>query len=348
MAESRIDYNALFMRLKENEELDRKFFEIQTAVLSTLNFEDLFSKLLNLIKEKFGIPYVWLTLIEGSKPAHLMRQLRLSEPVAFIERADFIQAVGPSGTPLLVNRGLEKQGCLQPTGVFYDYRSLAVVPISLDGEIIGSFNQADPSLQRFRPGIDTCYLEQLALVVSICLSNVVAHEELRAMAFKDPLTGLLNRRAMERALKREIARAQRYASPLSVVFVDLDEFKQVNDQFGHDCGDELLTYTAERLTALTRESDVVARFAGDEFVLILPGIAAREAEAFMKRITAYFAKYPHKKCDNKIAVKLSYGVAEARSGEDHADLLKRADEELYAAKRLNQPSKPKPLKPERL
>ncbi|OPZ58667.1 MAG: Diguanylate cyclase DosC [Deltaproteobacteria bacterium ADurb.Bin510] len=333
MTHGQIDYNALFMRLKENEELDRKFFEIQTEVLSTLNFEDLFSKLLKLIKLKFGIPYVWLTLIEGSKPAQLMRQLRLSEPVSFVTREDFLLAVGSSGSPLLVNRGLERLGNLQPAGLYYDFRSLAVVPLSLDGEIIGSFNQADPSIQRFRPGIDTCYLEQLALVVSICLSNVVAHEELRAMAFKDPLTGLLNRRAMERVLKRELARAQRYASPLSVVFVDLDEFKQVNDRFGHDRGDELLCYAAERLLALTRESDIVARFAGDEFVLILPGVAAAEAEALMQRIKAYFLKYPLKKPDQSLAVKLSFGVAQATQDEDHNGLLKRADDELYRAKK---------------
>lgn len=333
MANGLIDYNALFVRLKENEELDRKFFEIQTEVLATLNFEDLFSKLLKLIKLKFGIPYVWLTLIEGSKPAHLMRQLRLSEPVSFVERVDFLKAVGSNGQPLLINRGLDRLSNLQPDGLFYDFRSLAVVPISLDGEIIGSFNQADPSLQRFRPGIDTCYLEQLALVVSICLSNVVAHEELRAMAFKDPLTGLLNRRAMERALKRELARASRYSSPLSVVFVDLDDFKQVNDQYGHDSGDELLCYAADRLVALTRESDIVARFAGDEFVLILPGVATAEAEAFMHRIRAYFAKYPVKKAGAELTVKLSYGVAQAQAGEEADKLVKRADEALYEAKK---------------
>ena len=119
---------------------------------------------------------------------------------------------------------------LFPKNKKYYIQSIAVAPLSLDGDIIGSLNQADFSPLRFKPGIDTSLLEQLALKVSLCLSNVTAHEKLRFLAYHDPLTGLLNRRVMEVVLKREFARSKRYSRPLSLVFIDMDYFKQINDK----------------------------------------------------------------------------------------------------------------------
>ncbi len=328
-----LDIDTLFARLQENELIARKFFEIQTEVLATLNLEDFFDKLLCSIKRTFDVPHVWLSVINPSKTASLIHRFAPTEPVNNVSREDFMRILEGTPHPRLLNRDLERVRCLHPDGRRYDFGSVAITPISLDGEIIGSFNQADPSPRRFQPGIDTGLLEQLAVVVSICLSNVLAHEELRVLAFRDPLTGLLNRRAMERVLERELARARRYGTPLCAVFVDLDDFKQVNDRYGHDCGDELLVHTARTLRKHSRTSDIVARFAGDEFVLILPGIAIAESRAFMERIQAFLASHPLVCGENTVPVRFSYGVAAAEGGMDAAGLLKQADEQLYAAKK---------------
>jgi diguanylate cyclase (GGDEF)-like protein len=211
---------------------------------------------------------------------------------------------------------------------------MAMAPLSLDGEIIGSLNQADFSPERFSPGIDTSLLEQLAVKVSLCLSNVTAHEKLRYMAFHDPLTGLLNRRVMETVLQREFNRARRYKSPLSVVFIDLNDFKAVNDTYGHDCGDDMLQFLGSNLVKMSRDSDVVARFAGDEFVLILPETTAENAEHLMERVCTYLKDTPLKVGPKKITCTISYGVACTRDPllRDPAALLKAADERLYEAK----------------
>ncbi|MBW2564066.1 MAG: GGDEF domain-containing protein [Deltaproteobacteria bacterium] len=145
---------------------------------------------------------------------------------------------------------------------------------------------------------------------------------------------MLNRRAMENALKREFSREKRYQRNLSVAFIDLDDFKSVNDIYGHDRGDELLKYVANQLFDISRDTDVVARFAGDEFIFILPETSAVSTKNLMNRLKDYFITHPLNKAETSIPVSISFGVAstEDKSIENPAMLLKKADEMLYRAK----------------
>lgn len=332
------DIQRLIKRFQENEETALKFFEVELSVLSTLNFHDFFEELLSKIMEKFGVSFVWVALIQTSRAVKLIQTYASSaipeNHLKVIDRRKFSLVVQNSHTPTLCNENMGLFDVLMPKGVEGKFGSIAIVPISLDGDTVGSLNFADVSKDRYSPEADTILLEQLGLVVSICLSNVAAHEELKALAFKDPLTGLLNRRAMERALKRELSRAKRYKSALSVAFIDLDGFKQVNDSFGHDAGDELLVRVAEALRQTSRQSDIVARFAGDEFVIILPEASIAEAGSLIQRIQGYFSEHPVLLDGSRITVKFSYGIAspDHGAGEDVAALLKKADDLLYKDK----------------
>jgi len=229
---------------------------------------------------------------------------------------------------------LEQFDFLLPEASDYKIGSIAIAPITLDGEIVGSFNQADQNINRFRPGIDTSLLEQLALKVSLCLSNVTAHEQLKFLAFHDPLTGLLNRGVMERILAREFMRSKRYHIDLTVLFLDLDDFKSINDNFGHDNGDAALCHTADCLTSLKRDSDIVARFAGDEFVVILPSTGKKQAENYITRVKNKLLNKPLTAEGRQFYVKLSHGLASVfEPGMDSAQiLLKAADKRLYKEK----------------
>jgi diguanylate cyclase (GGDEF)-like protein len=219
---------------------------------------------------------------------------------------------------------------------------MAIAPITLDGQLIGSLNQADISAKRFQPGIDTSLLEQLAVKVSLCLSNVTAHEKLRYLAYHDPLTGLLNRRVMESVLEREYYRYQRYPKSLSLVFVDLDHFKHVNDAHGHDRGDDLVKHVARVLMELSRNTDVVARYAGDEFVMILPETDSGSAGLLMERVQRHFTHNPLSVNEVTIPISISYGIATA--GDLNIDspqsLLKHADQALYEAKKTRKSAPP--------
>ena len=333
------DVESILERIRENEEIARKFFEIEVSILSILDFQGLFERLLSEIREKFGIPCVWISLIDKSEISDFIQIFPFSKDLKdglnLIDRRTFLRLTGNSPKPLLLNGDLHPFQPMLPKGQLNFIRSLAVSPITLHGEVIGSLNQADFSPLRYRPGMDTQLLEQLAVKVSICLSNVIAHERLKWMAVRDPLTGLLNRRILETVLSREFKRAKRYRSPLSLAFIDMDDFKSINDRYGHECGDALLRHVAGQLAQITRDSDVVARYGGDEFVILLPGTPAQEAGKLLQRLQQHFRDRPMRYAEEVIAVSISFGVASVTDQKvaDPESLLRAADTALYENKK---------------
>jgi diguanylate cyclase (GGDEF)-like protein len=152
-------------------------------------------------------------------------------------------------------------------------------------------------------------------------------------AGRDPLTGVLNRRALQQRLQRLLPELQRLGRPLSVVFLDIDHFKRINDQFGHAAGDLCLRELVDRCQAVLGTHDVLARYGGEEFVLLLPGRGADAATAVAERLRALIAEPPFVVEGRAIDVRASLGISEWREGEDIGSLLARADEALYRAKR---------------
>jgi diguanylate cyclase (GGDEF)-like protein len=161
-----------------------------------------------------------------------------------------------------------------------------------------------------------------------------ANERLRDQSIKDGLTGLANRAFLEESIALALHQSARTGRPLGLLFCDLDGFKQVNDEHGHHAGDELLRIVAERLSEAARASDLVGRFAGDEFVVLCPDLAGAEtidvvagrlgdAVAQPATVGEEVAAHPH----------LSIGTAIARETDTVGDLLRRADQSMYRAKR---------------
>jgi diguanylate cyclase (GGDEF)-like protein len=321
-----------------NEEIAKKFFEIEAGILSVGSFKDLFETLLQLIEEKFAIPHVWITMVRENDVSHLIEALEssdvLRERLSVVKRKAFLKLINEKGSPVLVNENVKPFYALLPKNQKYFAKSLAVVPIIFDGEVIGSLNLGDFSESRFQPDMDTFFLSELAVKISICLSNVTARERLTFLATRDPLTGLLNRREMETTLGREFSRAVRYGTPLAVLFIDCDEFKTVNDTYGHDCGDTLLKYLAEQIRAMIRKDDLAFRYAGDEFVVVLPNQTSKQALKVSERLQRFFEKYPLKFQESRIPVSISCGTASTRDSDikNPQALLKKADERLYEVK----------------
>ena len=162
----------------------------------------------------------------------------------------------------------------------------------------------------------------------------LANKRLRKLSVTDGLTELFNHRHIHELLHEEFERTKRSGEPMSVVMMDLDRFKQVNDTYGHPTGDVILFETAEILRQTVREIDMVGRYGGEEFIAILPGAGEDDAVHFAERVRAAVAEHVYRDEANEVRMTVSGGVASFPSGHtDHPDLLiKRADEALYAAK----------------
>ncbi len=333
------EIDTILQRLKENEQITEKFQAVEAKILSTLEFKDLFEVLLSEIMNTFEIPYVWISMVRNSDVSTLIESLgdsnTLKEHINLIDKEPFMELFHDETTPILENKNLKPYFKLLPINKKFFIKSIAVAPLSLDGEIIGSMNQADSSSLRFKPGMDTSLLKQLALKVSLCLSNVTAHEKLKFLAYHDPLTGLLNRRVLGNILEREFHRASRYEKVLSLAFIDLDNLKKTNDKHGHVTGDALLIYVAETLLNMTRQSDAVARYESDKFVIILPETEAGKAKFLINRIKTHLNTHPLREGDVKIPIRFSFGISSTKDTltESPDQLLSKADKNLCRQKK---------------
>ncbi len=152
-------------------------------------------------------------------------------------------------------------------------------------------------------------------------------------ATRDPLSGLFNRRALMERIEEEVVRAKRHKRTLSILFLDLDRFKRINDKFGHLTGDEVLKAFARLMEEQLRKTDVVGRYGGEEFLVVLPETDMVSAEEVAERIRTACATRPVSDPENAVVhFTTSVGVAQLREGETTDALLTRADDSLYRAK----------------
>ncbi|HEV8489239.1 MAG TPA: GAF domain-containing protein [Candidatus Limnocylindrales bacterium] len=213
-------------------------------------------------------------------------------------------------------------------------RMLAMLPLVAKGQSIGLVELMSKSALRFDE--DRLALARtMANEAAMALENARLYDDTRKLADRDPLTGFYNHRYLHERLGEEVVRARRSRKPLSVLMLDVDDFKLVNDTFGHLFGDRVLAWIAERIRLTLRGPDVPARYGGDEFAIILPDTDKPSARRAAERIVETFQRQPFEsEARGPVPVAVSIGLAtHPTDGRTAPDLIAAADRGLYGVKR---------------
>jgi two-component system cell cycle response regulator len=226
---------------------------------------------------------------------------------------------------------------LRPAPTEPNATTVIAVPLRQSGRIVGVLNLYDKDGDRPFTPHDLETILAFATQASVAIDNVLLHQEAQRLSLTDPLTGLWNYRYLTLGLGHEIERATRFGRPLAVLMLDLDRFKSINDQHGHQVGDAVLIELAGRMRAEVREVDTVARYGGEEFVIVLPETDAAGAARLADRLGTVIRSSPF--CGDVaafgggLAVTASIGAAVfPEHGSTPSRLLRSSDDALYAAK----------------
>ena len=327
---------------RKNEVIARNLFDIEVAIMNITRCPQFFLTLVSLVKEKFEIDHVWMVLTDTPSNSHLVDSLREAKKenedavLKTVSMVDFLRVTHSIHEPILVNQGISRYHALLPLelkALGVKIGSMAMLPVVVDGKVVGALILGSESAERYNPKKDSFFLKQLSVKVSTSLAGVWARERISFLATRDPLTMLRNRRELEESLDQELSRHARQREHLAVMFIDCDDFKIVNDTYGHDCGDKVLTYVATQLQELIRENDKCFRYAGDEFVITLASQTYQEALLACKRLTEFFQNNPMPYEGSHLPITISCGAAASDGKKTMEELLKQADEQLYFHKK---------------
>ncbi len=316
------------------------FHELARALTSSLDLESVLTSILRQI-EGFFKPETWALFlyepqgrdlsctIAGGSFGSGLAGLRVPSGQGMagwvMERGEVLIVSDPSSRAL-IEPGLDPY-------VNFEVRSAVCIPLRSrlrNLGVIQLFNLSSEVLSDYA----ISFLLVLCDFASIAVENATAFQRVEELTIVDECTGLFNQRHFDRSLANEIRRAERLHLPVSMIFLDLDQFKQVNDQYGHQIGSLLLGEIGARIRSHVRSIDVAFRYGGDEFVILLPGTPKNLATQVATRLRRAFLESPHKVGDDHfLSVTASFGVASyPEDGNTGQEILRLADARMYEVK----------------
>ena len=355
---------SLMDRIEANQRIQQRYHELELHLLSCTNLGDLLHTLLVGALERFELDAISLVLYDPDYSTrellnYLDKDIEIDDYGQHLQlrhSAEFVQEyyavpVGGGAQDIAVTLGA-LDGVMAARlfpGVSVDGASItsaARLPLMRQLAPLGSLHLGSCSPTRFSSDKATDFMCHLAQIVAVCLENCLAREHLHRQGQVDMLTQVSNRRNFDTVFAKELARSDRSGEPLSCMFVDVDHFKRINDNYGHLAGDLCLKGVAQRIQLQLRKTDLLARYGGEEFVVLLPRSQAREAIQIAERVRRAIEDEPlpveaNEECEAlDIPVTASIGVCSWLPEDERVgdlsqlgkQLLKAADTAMYDAK----------------
>ena len=315
--------------------------EIGKALTSRLDPQEILSVIMEKVSELLR-PQVWSLLLVDENTEELVFEIAVS-PAAErlkgvrLQRGEGIAGwVALNGEPLLIPDVQQDERFNAVTGhsAHFSTRSVACVPIKSRCRLLGVIQIVNSLDQGFFTEGDLRILATIADYAAIAIENSRMFAQIRELVITDELTGLYNSRHFHEIVEYEIERARRYATELSLVFIDLDYFKKVNDSYGHLVGSRLLTEFGSLVAEHIRKVDMAARYGGDEFVIILPNTPKQGAYAMVSHLRRRLNDHRFLTDSGlHIAITASFGIATFPvDAQTKLDLIRVADKAMYEVK----------------
>lgn len=320
------------VRLPITSEAFRALVDVTKSLLRPMNLTAVLDQILTQVERLFGYEICSVALPTGNDDwlylaAHRGYDPRIANTIRIrIGEEGIVGHVAATGKPYYA-----PDVSVDPLYISGspDVKSEFAIPLIIDDRVIGVLDVESSKSDDFPPEVQEV-LEAFAALAALAIYRAQKQEELEQLALTDGLTGLANNRAFWEALHRELARARRFNQPLSLLVLEIDKFKQVNDTYGHLKGDEALRSLARILGVTCRKMDIPARFGGDEFAIILPQTTKQDAIKVAQRLREQLEQY---RLDGHIQLTLSMGLASfPEDGVTPHALFSVADYAMYRIK----------------
>ena len=215
----------------------------------------------------------------------------------------------------------------------YKTTSCVIAPLISHDRVVGVLNMADPIEGNVIDSEKTAIIDLISQLLGASIGNIKKFQKIQLQAATDGMTGFANNKTFYDSLERELIRAARYKEKLSVLMIDVDNLKQINDTFGHRAGDEALEKISRHIKKYIRQTDIPARYGGDEFAVILTNSGIKNAKKAAQRMVDNIHKSPLKWKEHKINLSISVGICLYDNNSSAKELICNADKALYEAKK---------------
>ncbi len=318
-------------RLRENEQLFGRLFELESQVLASSDPEDLCFALLRGLRSNFELDMVRFWFDRSSFIGGRNMDAVSERDLVWLEKGE-VERMGLNSQHVWLMGLSDKKGFDWLEERDHHLASIALLVLGDLQRPFGVLGLGSVDGERFQPGKSADFLQHLAQVIGLSLENAVSRERLARLAITDALTGSHNRRFLQPHSHQQLSKWFGEGIGVCCLYIDVDGFKAINDRFGHDAGDDVLSRIVSAIACSARAQDPLIRMGGDEFAVLLAGCPPDKAVVIADKVVTACAKIMTH--DENVSVSIGLAASDATEDKRVKDLINEADQAMYVAKAL--------------